>query len=259
MSTYMGNQKAQTINASEKDDMIFARAGNDTINAKGGNDQIWAGAGDDLVHGGTGDDRITGGEANGTPSGNDRLFGDDGNDGISGEDGNDYLDGGAGNDGLVGGSGNDILVGGAGVDRLNGGLGYDVMTGGAEGDAFYFQTLGDSTSNTPDLITDFGVGSDYLQAGDSTAIWDANATLSGVQQWQYVGTVIGSALQNGNGQATVNYDVATNITTLQLYNNDGDTDADFTLQLNGDVPAEQLQIVTYDGSTQAWTHDAILF
>jgi Ca2+-binding RTX toxin-like protein len=61
MSTYMGNQKANTINCSAKDDMVFARAGDDTINGNGGNDHIWAGAGNDTLSGGAGDDTLVGG------------------------------------------------------------------------------------------------------------------------------------------------------------------------------------------------------
>ena len=119
MGTFMGNQKANTLNGSAKDDSMFAREGNDIINGNGGNDLIYAGGGNDIVHGGAGNDRITGGEGNGTPSGEDRLFGDEGDDRIGGEDGNDYLDGGSGNDSLGGGTGNDTLVGGTGADVFN--------------------------------------------------------------------------------------------------------------------------------------------
>jgi len=118
VGTYNGNQKSQSINASNKADYIFARAGEDVVYANGGDDQVYGGYGNDLVYGGDGNDTIRGGEGNNADEGNDRLYGEAGNDTLMGEKGSDFLDGGDGNDQLVGGEGDDTLVGGAGADNF---------------------------------------------------------------------------------------------------------------------------------------------
>lgn len=89
-----------------------------------------------------------------------------------GLDGNDILNGNGGADFLFGGEGNDTLNGGIGNDLLSGGPGLDAMAGGTGSDTFRFSP-GD-LSGTPDMITDFtvgtpGTGGDILQIGDLLA------------------------------------------------------------------------------------------
>lgn len=211
-----------------------------------GNDVIAGTKASETLHGLDGNDQISGG------GGNDRLYGDNGADALNGDDGNDFLFGGAGNDALNGGTGNDdlrgedgadTLTGGAGGDALNGGAGADVMTGGAEADHFDYLAFSDSAGATIDRITDYS-----RAAGDDLvfAALDANAAAAGLQQWNYVESL--GAFTGDNGQATLSYDAGSNTTTLNLYNNDGDTTADFTVTFTGnygrgDIVVTQLDMV----------------
>ncbi|KAM3107154.1 hypothetical protein ACJ2PR_31940 [Phormidesmis sp. 146-33] len=107
--------------------------------------------------------------------GNDSLSGGRGRDFLLGEAGNDQLDGGNGNDVLIGGLGNDSLLGGKGRDILFGGEGIDTLTGGNGRDRFVIAgnvfsggtpvlvgTTGIQALNTPDIITDYQIGSDQF-------------------------------------------------------------------------------------------------
>lgn len=180
----------------------------------------------DLIHGLGGNDQISGG------GGNDRLYGDGGNDILNGDDGNDDL---------RGGDGNDTLNGGTGDDSLDGGAGSDVMTGGAGADHFDYLAFADSAGATVDRITDYSKA-----AGDDLvfAALDANASVDGLQQWNYVEQV--GAPTDDNGQATLTYDSGSDTTTLNLYNNDGDTTADFTVVFDGNCGAGGIQINVLD-------------
>lgn len=113
-----------TIEGSERGEMITGTRASDVIWAKGGDDSVRAGNGDDLVRGGDGNDKIGGG------NGNDRLSGGSGNDILMGGDGRDVLFGGDGNDRLAGGNGNDRLVDSTGNDAYSGGEGADTFVFG---------------------------------------------------------------------------------------------------------------------------------
>ncbi|HEX9965019.1 MAG TPA: Ig-like domain-containing protein [Allosphingosinicella sp.] len=165
----------ETITGTTGDDVLIGSDGPDTINALAGNDFIIGGAGADLMRGGDGFDQLSGGAGNDVGEGgndDDLVSGGDGNDNLSGQAGNDELGGDNGDDSLSGGDGDDVLYAGDGDDMLNGGngqdyllgsLGLDVMTGGAEADLFDFQ----SSSEGPDVITDFAGGSDRIRIWES--------------------------------------------------------------------------------------------
>lgn len=208
------------------DDVLIGSGAFDTIHGLAGNDQISGGAKDDRLYG---DD------------GNDRLNGDDGNDFLFGGTGNDTLAGGTGNDDLRGESGDDTLNGDIGGDALNGGAGADIMTGGSGADHFDYLSLSDSAGPAVDRITDYS-----LAAGDDLvfAALDANGSVAGLQQWRYVDQL--GAFTDNNGQATLIYDAASNTTTLNLYNNDGDASADFTVLFNGLYHSVDIQIHVLD-------------
>jgi Ca2+-binding RTX toxin-like protein len=180
----------------------------------------------DLIHGLGGDDQISGG------GGNDRLFGDGGNDLVNGDDGDDDLRGGDGSDTLNGGNGN---------DSVNGGAGSDVVTGSAGADHFDYVAFSDSAGSNVDRITDYS-----RAAGDDLvfAALDANAGVDGLQQWNYV-EQLGDPT-DANGQATLTYDSGSDTTTLNLYNNDGDATADFTVVFDGNYGAGEIDVHVLD-------------
>lgn len=229
----------------------------DVIYGLDGNDTIRGGADNDYGYGGNGTDHLFG------EAGHDRLYGEDGNDILEGGDGHDLLDGGAGTDTLVGdageddlwgGDGVDTLSGGAGIDELIGGLGADILTGGTDRDYFFWYSRLDALDG--DTITDFQPGVDVLGMLPQGDAADANTVMPGRQHWELV-TTAGAPLANGNGQATVNSDGNGN-TVLRLFNNDGDTQADFTLTVNGVLTPAEVQIYTFSQSTNAFTDPLIL-
>lgn len=223
----MGKSASKPSNKpSSGDDILTGSGGFDTIHGLAGNDQISGGGNSDHLYG---------------DEGNDTLNGDDGNDFLFGGTGNDTLNGGTGNDDLRGEDGNDTLNGGTGDDSQNGGAGADVMTGGAGADHFDYLAFSDSAGSAVDRITDYS-----LAAGDDLvfAALDANANVAGLQAWNYVAQLGDYA--GGNGQATLTYDSASNTTTLNLYNNDGNSDADFTVTFTGQYGAGEIQITVLD-------------
>ncbi len=119
-----------------------------------------------------GDDTLSGG------NGRDLLFGGAGRDRLDGGRGDDLLKGGEGDDVLSGGNGDDVLIGGSG-DNVGTD---DVLTGGRGADLFVFTgddltqphpnvpvgATGILATNTPDVVTDFTIGTDRFafDAGD---------------------------------------------------------------------------------------------
>ena len=248
MGVYNGNKKNDVIVGSNKDDFINGKEGDDHLSGGGGNDEIHGWYGNDQMYGGAGDDRMFG------EFGSDYMEGGDGNDIVNGGDDVDTLLGGNGADLVYGGTGNDTISGGSGHDEISGDAGIDTLTGGADDDWFFFAYQSDS-AGAGDVITDFQGGVDRLMGDTYPTAWDANASLGGRQLWEYVGSMPGSALANGNGRATVSSEGG--YTVLRLYNNDGDDNADFVLNLQGIVSAQDLQITLWDGS--GWNASAIIF
>jgi len=239
MGQVRGKKGNDTLVGTNKDDFIYGLGGDDTLWGGLGNDSLIGDIGNDRVFGEGGNDRLWG------DAGEDLLDGGDGTDWAYGGDGNDVVRGGVGDDFLQGMRGNDVLEGGSGIDELHGGENSDTLTGGAGADRFTFVRLADSDAlNGVDLITDFESGIDVLWMGPEGT--DANASLAGLQDWDFVGAApTGAPLASGNGQATISH--ADSMTVLNLYNNDGDTVADFTLRLAG--IHDQLQILGWvDGS-----------
>lgn len=139
--TINGTNKADVIFGLEGDDKIDGGNNGDCIIGGAGNDRLNLGNGKDIAFGDSGDDQIDGGNDA------DLLLGNDGDDTISGGNGNDTIEGGSGNDmiesgngkdnvrgnddndNIKGGNENDILTGGNGVDSINGDLGKDTCAG----------------------------------------------------------------------------------------------------------------------------------
>lgn len=136
-----GDEPADVIHGTSRDDTITGTTGDDNIESSRGNDAVEGGSGDDNIEGGWDNDHL------------------------AGDDGDDDVDGGRGDDTLLGGSGEDYLNGGQGDDILLGGKGDDTMTGGTGNDAFVYRA-GDGD----DVITDFTPGEDTIQmGGDDTS------------------------------------------------------------------------------------------
>ncbi len=136
----------ETINGTNRKDLLFGAQGGDTIKAKSGND---------VAHGRGGDDTIDGGK------GNDTLYGEHGNDNLFGKAGRDILYGGGG------GGGDDTLDGGDGRDRLEGGDGDDILRGGKDDDTLYGGEGDDSLHGDGGNDTLYGgKGNDFLEGGE---------------------------------------------------------------------------------------------
>jgi Ca2+-binding RTX toxin-like protein len=111
-----GSSAADTINASDGNNLIMTGAGADTVNAGGGNDQVKGGDGDDV---------------------------------LNGDDGDDALNGGDGDDILHGGNGKDVLTAGTGIDRLYGDADDDVLN---FGDNFRGSAVADGGAGSDTLV-----------------------------------------------------------------------------------------------------------
>jgi Ca2+-binding RTX toxin-like protein len=241
----------QTLTGNAKDNSLTGDSGNDTLSGLGGNDYLYGRGGNDRLSGGDGNDRLYG------EQGDDYLDGGAGNDIIIGDDGRDTLLGGAGIDTLNGGIGEDSLNGGLGHDELLGGSGADTLTGGADDDWFIFLNQSDSFG-AGDVITDYEAGVDRIIVGYSGNEWDANASVDGVQLYDFVGETPLAQPSGANGQATVSH--VGDTTVLQLFNNDGDSTADFVLTFQGDYQASDLQLsfMAVGGPTPVFT-DVLVF
>ncbi len=185
-----------TVNGSQRHDIIYGEAGNDTIHGEGGDDTLYGAMGDDRLYGGSGDDHLSG------AGGADYLSGGANSDTLRGGADNDTLFGGADDDALFGDSGNDILNGGSGHDTIVGGRGSDTLTGGADSDVFIFtQTetaqvpftingqVGSLKVSVFDRITDFdtsGADRDFI---------DVSSLLANESSFSYLGYAPTAAFQ----------------------------------------------------------------
>ncbi|MBW3617219.1 MAG: M10 family metallopeptidase C-terminal domain-containing protein [Proteobacteria bacterium] len=199
-------------------DLVVGGTDNDRLHGQDGDDRMGGQDGDDFLDGGAGRDNLFGDGGNDTLVGGgdaDRLHGQDGDDLMGGQDGDDFLEGGAGRDTLFGDAGDDILIGGEGADLMFG-------QGGA--DLFIFSALSDSPDSGRDRIGDFDAA-----AGDRIDLTriDADIFTAGDQAFTFTGAFTGRA-----GEAVLNFDAGSNLTTLSLDVN-GDLIADFRLEIVG--------------------------
>lgn len=173
-----------SITGGDGNDILNGDDGNDTLNGGLGNDYLFGGAGNDLL-GNTGDtvgiDTLIGGMGNDNygvyssetvvieyaGAGNDTVWAES-NYALTPNTENLYLvgdvggNGNNGNNTIVGyGAGNNVISGLDGDDTINGGEGADTLSGGNGSDIFAFQ-FGQSSSLSPDQITDFVMGTDKI-------------------------------------------------------------------------------------------------
>jgi Ca2+-binding RTX toxin-like protein len=107
---------------------------------------------------------------------------------------------------LDGGDRNDRLFGEGGDDHLIGGSGLDLLTGGAGVDTFVFNLRQDSLVGASDQILDFVSDRFAPGAGDKIDLRniDANTTLAGDQQFQWIGNNNNFVQAWGAGQLRCN-------------------------------------------------------
>ncbi len=130
----------------------------------------------------------------------------------------DALTGNRGANHLTGLDGNDFIVGLGGSDTLTGGLGADRMRGGGGADVFDFNSTGESTRTTTDVIGDFaGVGQSWGDRIDLSTI-DANTGASGNQAFAL-------GVRSAGGLSLVDWGAS----TLVRGNTDADAAFEFTL------------------------------
>lgn len=206
----VGNSQGNIIDGGLGDDTIYGLGGGDILVGGEGNDQIEGSGGDDLMFGDEGDADVlsyynSGGNVTvnlryqgtaqnvGASSGTDTFVGFE--DLYGSNVGSDTLVGGAddnrilgfgGSDLIFGFNGDDELFGMKGRDILIGGAGADTLTGGGGADTFDFNTIGDSTSQSRDTITDFGIAGVADKIDLSTI--DADSAAAGDQAFNFVGS-----------------------------------------------------------------------
>lgn len=126
----------------------------------------------------------------------------------------------------VGNSGNNIIIGNAGANWLKGGLGVDTLTGGVGADKFKFDSIADSLTSLPDMITDFKRAErDKIELSSI----DANSTTTTVNEafeWK------GTAVLTANFAGKLRYVVSGSDSIIEGYVND-DSVADFKIQVIG--------------------------
>ncbi|WP_234853266.1 calcium-binding protein [Paracoccus everestensis] len=232
-----GNAGNNLLNGGGGADTLAGGAGNDSYILDNVGDRVVeaATAGTDTVHTSVShvlsanvENLVLTGSASINGTGNtlsNRLTGNAGNNLLNGGGGADTLAGGAGDDRLIGDNGSDALMGGAGSDRLVGGLGKDYLTGGLGADQFVFGNRLESGIGAVgrDLISDFN----RLQ-GDriNLASMDADLHLFGNQAFAFIGT---ASFSGSAGELRYQ---RSNTTTLVLADTDGDSRADFSVELS---------------------------
>jgi Ca2+-binding RTX toxin-like protein len=262
--TVLGGDGDDHLSAGAGDDRLFGRLGNDTLNGEEGDDTLGGGEGDDRIDGGPGIDLVSYGTAaagvvvdlsietaqDTRGAGHDTILnvenlrgshfadsltGTAGANAIHGGDGDDTIAGGPGTDSLTGGRGNDLLLGGAGSDVLFGGLGVDQLSGGAGADVFVFRSHRDSGvgPGRRDVILDFHWPVDVIDLG---AI-DANGAAPGDAAFVFLGT---GAFTGMGGE--LRYEWQGGLTLLSA-DVDGDGLADFEVELHGEVPLSEDNII----------------
>ena len=280
VEAWIGSMEADSFYLSALTDslVIEGQAGDDNIAGGSGDDHIYGGSGNDWLNGYLGNDYLDGGDGVDAVSiafGNSTsgitfafqanspdnpliitdnygtqtivnveqmtfdgsMFADD----VTGGSGHDFIGGYDGDDRLDGGGGNDVIYGDAGADVLIGGAGADLFMANHDGATDTYLYLGLTDSNAAAGIDTIDYASeDVIDVSQIDVDTEAEGQQPG--NWLFVG----ETYQPGAGaQATLIWDAEAEVTRLSLYLDDGNTDADFVLQLTG--PQDQVTIlgVTY--------------
>ena len=248
-----GDRSAETMTTGEYSDFVLGRGGNDIISAGEGNDLARGGSGDDIIFGGEGNDRLGG------SAGSDVVFGGEGDDTILGWENSpsddiyygDDVDGGIGIDTLVLTKATTSVTVDLGSDGSNRGTAYSVETGL---DTFY-DIENVRTGSGDDVITasnavnviDGGDGMDIFRFNSAEAadgdklssfepgdvidfsMMDADLGAGGDQSF-----TITSGAFTGAGQLLITQEDRDGSTYTYVQGDvDGDTNADFTIEIRG--------------------------
>ncbi|TNE63215.1 MAG: hypothetical protein EP335_10095 [Alphaproteobacteria bacterium] len=162
-----GTEQADSLPASNYNDLVLAFGGDDTIRGTRGADTIDGGDGFDIIDFHDATEAVAFNMATNYRSGsfvegdvissvegiygsnhNDRFVGTSGANDIRGSAGDDIIAGGAGNDTLYGGDGADDLDGGVGNDFLSGDAGADRINGGGSNDWLSYEGSDEAVSLT---------------------------------------------------------------------------------------------------------------
>lgn len=202
-----GTPNADTLVASNGDDVLRGMGGNDVLDGGRGSDTVSyehvgdAGAIVSLAAPPSGTTFVSIENLRGSV-GADRLSGDAQANVLTGLAGNDVLFGLEGDDTLLGGDGNDTLDGGAGADRLVGGAGVDVASYAAS-DAGVTASLANPTLNTGAAAGDVYEGIEGLQGSGFADRLQAARTGSVLSGGGGADTLIGSdgndSIEGGDG------------------------------------------------------------
>lgn len=143
----------------------------------------------------------------------------------TGNAGNDRLEGNASRNMLQGRSGSDTLIGAAGGDSLKGGKGSDSLVGGSGRDTFDFNKVSEVGLRNHDIIADFKPGRDRIDLSDI----DANLIAYGNDAFALIAEP--GRVLSGNAGELRWYERRG--ATFVIGDRDGDTHADFKLELTG--------------------------
>ena len=265
-----GQTDALTIRGEGGDDNLYGGRGDDHIEGGSGDDWLGGYIGNDFLDGGEGTDWVSIGYSNYAAGGvtftfqangpdnpfvvtddsstmtlvniegvsftgsafNDVATGGSVSDWLGGFYGDDRLDGGAGDDTLYGDSGADVLIGGLGADQL-------MANADSETDTYLYFSLAESN-------VAWGIDTiDYASEDviDLSQI-DIDPETEGLQPGNWL--MVGETYQEGAGaQATLAWNGDVGMTTLSLFQDDGDAIADFVLNLTGADAGVTILGVTY--------------
>lgn len=245
------------VTGSNANDKLSGGSDDDSLRGLGGDDMLYAGEGRDIYDGGDGFDTVSFENAQGrvlvdqqldvSTAGYARFFqwgdvagatyenveafiGGRFSDNLRGDAGQDSLHGSGGWDRLYGRAGDDTLNGGTGGDAIYGNRGADVMTGGPDAGRpdryIYFGT--DDTgvgAGQRDIITDFVSGEDRIEISRI----DADVTTGRNQAFDFIGA---ARLSGTAGELGYRMEGGTTIVQADF---DGDGQADFEIELTGNI------------------------
>jgi len=168
---------ADTVNGSERSDVLYGFNGNDTLYGALGDDTLYGGLGNDLLYGGRGNDYVYGGQGDDRVEsgiGADTVESGVGNDTVLAGQDNDYVLAGQGDDSVLGGLGNDTLMGGRGNDTIGGNGGDDLLYGNDGADVFIL-----TSASGNDTIADFSASQGDRIAITPGAIYSVSGNTTG--------------------------------------------------------------------------------
>lgn len=261
----IGNEADNVLVGNDGDDALFGGAGDDFLFGNAGDDTLSGGTGDDTLSGGAGGDDLDGGDgfdfvsfadssvrvqadttnvvptigdaAGDTYTSIEGFIGTSRNDNLRGGTEDNIIFGGNSSDRLFGRGGDDTLNGELGTDVLYGNGGVDIMTGGDQIDRFVYFNASETGvgAGNRDIITDFDAA-----AGERMEIRriDADTTQGFRQGFDFIGQ---DAFSDTAGE--LRFDQSNGVSTIVQADQDGDSIADFEIELTGLINLSELNFL----------------